>query len=176
MARRSGYETYMAYYKKYAASGAMKESMLNERGWEAMKRQAKRQGFPTVNFSRNLASRQRIASSLQMRITWGATKIRISEIKIQLEKKREELRKSIQEKRKEEGKRRYSKKNLEKHVEKELKKELKEESEFFEEYGGITWEEFKFKQKDVLEKAKTTVESRALWDEAFYYVYEDTKK
>ena len=174
--RRSGYDTYVAYYKKYAASGAMKEEMHSERGWAALKRDARKMGINTSNFSRTLAARQREASPIQLRITWAVTKGRLKEISEDLQKKRAEIGEKIQSERKKAGKRRYSARNLEKHVEKRLREQYNSEMEFFEKYKDITWKKFKFQSKELIRMAKTTVESRALWDEAFDYVYEDTKK
>ena len=182
------YKVYVKWYKKYAKSVEMKDAMLSKKEFMFVYRDAKSAGYNMRDFSRNVAMRQRQASELQTRVTWGAYKEVLKETKKNIrqyrkQKQDEFLEDSIQLTRKEQGLPALSKKELSKEVKRIKKKgipqfikdkakerldeDMQAELTFVKNFEGLTWKEFKKNQKATLTAARELTDSREVWDEAF---------
>ena len=182
------YKVYVKRYKKYAKSVEMKDAMLSKKEFMFVYRDAKSAGYNMRDFSRNVAMRQRQASELQTRVTWGAYKEVLKETKKNIrqyrkQKQDEFLEDSIQLTRKEQGLPALSKKELSKEVKRIKKKgipqfikdkakerldeDMQAELTFVKNFEGLTWKEFKKNQKATLTAARELTDSREVWDEAF---------
>ena len=174
-APRSGYETYKFWYNRYASSVEMKSAIYNERAYEAIRERARRAGYKTENFSRILAMRQREASELQLRVTYGIAKEKIKEAKNRLDINKFEIRKNIIARAKGKGKK-LSEQDITERINRQLRRRFKEDYTLVKEFGNIKYSEFRKRQKEIVERARQTVEDRMEWDEAFALAFDSPKE
>lgn len=187
------YKVYVRWYKKYAKSVEMKDAMLSKKEFMFVYRDAKRADYNMRDFSRNVAMRQRQASELQTRVTWGAYKEVLKETKKNVRQYRKQkqdqfLEDSIQLTRKEQGLPALSKKELAKEVRRIKKKgipqfvkdqakervdeDMQSELTFIKNFEGMTWKEFKKNQKATIAATKNISGTRKIWDEAFALAFD----
>ena len=182
------YKVYVKWYKKYAKTVEMRDALMPKGQFMLIYKDAKRSGQNMRDFSRTIAMRQRQASELQTRVTWGAYKEVLKETKKNIreyrkEKQDEFLEDSIQLTRKQQGLPELSKKELAKEVgrikkkgipqfikdkaKERLDEDMQAELTFVKNFEGLTWKEFKKNQKEMVTAARELTDSREVWDEAF---------
>lgn len=162
---RSGYQTYVDWYDRYSRYTVMKDPKYSERVWARFKKDAQEAGISTANFSRTLAMRQRLASELQLKKTWEIVKDRIKQSKILVSSYTDELQEVLK------GSKKMSTSQFE---EKMIR--LETNKAFLENYGKVTWSEFRRNQAEILEFAKETVDDRAEWNEIFELAFDSPKE
>lgn len=191
------YNVYVKWYKKYAESVEMKDSMMTRGEFMAFYRNAKRAKYEMRDFSRKTAMRQRMASELQMRATWGGFKETLRETKknirlFEKEKLNEVISEEINAYRKREhlpklGKiemdaeiKRWKKKGISEKIREEVKfrvaDDMQEEITFIANYKDVTWKEFRKAQKEITKAGRAISGSREIWDEAFALAFRSPKE
>ena len=194
---KASYEVYEKWYDRYAASVTMKEGKLSRQAYDYIHWRSSSRGSNMRDFSRKLAMRQREASELQIRATWGGFKQTLRETKKNLREREksildEEIRESIKSERKRSGLKALRKKDLEIEVQKSRRKgiskdvrerararlseEMQEEMTFIKEYGSVTWKEFRKGQRKIVSAARSVSEDRSTWDEAFEIAFDSPKE
>lgn len=191
------YNVYVKWYKKYAESVEMKDSMMTRGEFMFVYRDAKRAGYDMRDFSRKTAMRQRMASELQIRSTWGGFKKTLQETKKNIRQyEREKLNEVIAEEitayRKKEHLRKLGKRQMEAEIKRWKKKgisekireevrfrvadDMQEEMTFVANYKDITWKEFRKAQKAITRAGRAIAGTRDIWDEAFELAFDSPKE
>lgn len=194
---KASYEVYEKWYDRYAASVTMKEGKLSRQAYDYIHWRASSRGSNMRDFSRKLAMRQREASELQIRATWGGFKQTVKEAKKNLRAMEkslidDELRISIENKRRQLGLKKLKKRDLESEIQKAKKKgiskeirekakerlseEMQEEMTFLKDYGSITWKEFRKGQRKIVSAARDISEDRETWEKAFEIAFDSPKE
>lgn len=78
---QKGFDVYQRWYKEYSSRNMMKDKKLKFRDYKTAYYNAKASGASMTNFSRELASRQKEASEIQVLTTWGIVKDNIKYLK-----------------------------------------------------------------------------------------------
>lgn len=190
---RAEYSVYERWYEKYASTTQMKEGKLTEREYNYFYRLAKASKRNMKDFSRTIAMKQKMASELQMRATWAATKQSAREFKKDIREAKKSVLDDILESkiRQQKGKRRIGKKAIKEEIRKWKKrgipKEYREEADrivsermrekihFLENYEELTWREFRMDQKRIVRLAREASD-RETWDEAFKIAFDSPKE
>lgn len=216
---RVKYEVYERWYDKYAASGEMKYPKMSEGAFMAVWKRASISGQEMRDFSRITAMRQRQASELQTRTTWGVwkgKKRKVSTIKefkkdIKLIRKdfvEQELRdlvskgnnlseeeikkavirirkKGIPESVKEEAERKTRQYFLDEaeairkgmtQEQRDIIGDFTDKYTLIEDYGDMTYKQFKKYQHQIVKSARILTEDRTLWNEAFRLAFNSPKE
>lgn len=199
MARKTkvDYNVYEKWYDRYAATVEMKDAKMDEREFMNLYYNARYAKINMKDFSRRVAMRQRQASELQLRATWGGFKKTLQETKKNIrqyekEKLNEVIAEEITAYRKKEhlrklGKRqieaeikRWKKKGISEKIREEVKfrvaDDMQEEMTFIANYKDVTWKEFRKAQKAITKAGRAISGSREIWDEAFALAFRSPKE
>lgn len=191
---RERYNVYVRWYKHYADRNEMSEEcMLDLGAYKATVLRKKYRGEEMTNISRRVAWEQRQASETQLRVTWKTVKDQLPEFKKTIKLTRERIQR---EKLAEyvTGKKNLSFDQIDRALEKwgdkpipesvlkkaeaEVRGEMSEEINFLNTYGDVKFNEFRKKQKEIVNSARRIVTEkydRETWNQAFAeavsYVY-----
>lgn len=199
MARKSkvDYNVYVKWYNKYAKSVEMKDPMLSRGEFFFVYRDAQRAKQSMRDFSRTVAMRQRMASELQTRATWGGFKETLKETKKNVREYEKNviedlLRDRINKERKKAGLRKLGKRQILIAIQKEKKKGIpsdikraakekvaenkQKELTFIKDSENVTWKEFRKAQKKYTKQAREITDTREIWNEAFALAFDSPKE
>lgn len=183
---RERYNVYVRWYEHYAKNNQMsEEGMLDLGSYKATVLRKKYRGEEMTNISRRVAWEQRQASETQLRVTWKTIKDQIPEFKKNIELTRKNIqnkrlamhitgKKNLSDYQIEQALQKWGDKEIPKFIkqktEEELSKQMEKEVTFMQNYGDITFKEFRKKQKEVVNAAREVVTQkfgRETWNEAF---------
>ena len=202
-AAKATYATYEKWYNKYASNVQMHTEKFSEKEFFKLYRDAKyaqskiedpkeRKNYMR-NFSQIVARKQRQASELQLRVTWGAIKEVSKTIGVNIKKTEEAYTKEIIRKQILKGRRNLSPSQL-RSVEEEVirrfeagvsddikakakrltAEKMSKEINVLETYKDLDWRTFKREQREILQKYYNLFgsQNRDLWNNAFAIYYE----
>ena len=191
------YNVYEKWYDRYAATVEMKDKKMEEKEFMKLYYDARAAKISMKDFSRRVAMRQRQASELQLRATWGGFKETLRETKKnikQYEKRilNELIADEVQASRKEKGLRKLRVRELQKEVARWKKKgisenlrekakirvaeDMEDEMTFLANYKDKTWKEFRKDQKAITKAGRKIAGTREIWDEAFELAFDSPKE
>jgi len=191
------YKVYEKWYNHYAATVEMKDKKMEEKEFMNFYYSARAAKINMKDFSRRVAMRQRQASELQLRATWGGFKETLRETKKnikQYEKRilNELIADEVQASRKAKGLRKLKVRELQKEVLRWKKKgisenirekakiivaeDMEKEMTFLSNYKDKTWKEFRKEQRAITQAGRAIAGTRDIWDEAFELAFDSPKE
>ena len=191
------YNVYEKWYDRYATTVEMKDAKMDEKEFMNLYYNARFAKISMKDFSRRVAMRQRQASELQLRATWGGFKETLRETKKNIKQyEREKLNEVIEEeiasyrkkshlrklgkRQMEEEIKRWKKKGIPEKIREEVKfrvaDDMQEEMTFVANYKDVTWKEFRKAQKTITKAGRAIAGTREIWDEAFELAFDSPKE